>query len=236
MLVVTVFVPRACSCPPSLSLSVSPRLVHVPRACHCVCPQGMWLGLSLGPVHVPLWLCLSPGPVHIPWACHCLCPQGLFNSPEPVTVSVPGPVHVPRACHCLSPGPVCVPWACHCLSIPRACSSPLSLSRSLSLSPGPVITTEMRETVEQTTTDTLALHYTEETGSGTFDHYIFTLQETPHVHPVIMDRGDLDRKVMFHGLQPGHKYWVMAQTVSGAERSTTKRLKIFTGTFLITQG
>ena len=94
----------------------------------------------------------------------------------------------------------------------------------------------MRETVEQTTTDTLAFNYTVETGSGTFDHYVFTLQDTSHVPAVIMDRGDLDRKVMFHGLQPGHEYWVEARTVSGVERSTTKRLKIFTGTFLVTQG
>lgn len=106
----------------------------------------------------------------------------------------------------------------------------VTLDNVTSLSPAtvnatvkPVITTEMQETVDQTTTDTLAFNYTEETGSGTFDHYIFMLQDTPHITPVIRDRGDLDRKVMFRGLQAGHRYWVGAQTVSGTEISTTKR-------------
>lgn len=97
------------------------------------------------------------------------------------------------------------------------------------MSSEPVITTEMTETVEQTTTDTLALTYTEETGSGTFDHYTFSLQDSP---PVVKDRGDLDRTVMFHQLEAGHRYWVVAQTVSGSEISSAKRLKVFTGTLI----
>ena len=89
----------------------------------------------------------------------------------------------------------------------------------------------MGETMAQTTTTTIAFSYTEETSSGTFDNYVFSLQDDPLINPIVKSRSDLDRNVIFRELEAGHRYWVTAQTVSGAEISTAKRLKIFTGTF-----
>ena len=94
----------------------------------------------------------------------------------------------------------------------------------------PEITTTLSEN-SNTDTDSVAVDYTAETGSGVFDRYYFSVNDKKST-TVTKDDDDVRRTVQFNELDSGILYTVTAWTKSGSEKSREIRTQVRTGEIL----
>ena len=90
----------------------------------------------------------------------------------------------------------------------------------------PEIKIDLRED-SRTDTESVVIVYTNETGEGLFDQYVFTIDDQ-YSTTIARTRHD-ERVVRFGSLVSGHMYKITAQTGSGNERSREIHINVHTG-------
>jgi hypothetical protein len=77
----------------------------------------------------------------------------------------------------------------------------------------PVLTAQVSENEDATTTDTVALTYGDENQDGVFDNYVFTIDVSSQ-QQVVKPFSDTARNVLFSGLTAGTQYTISAKVFS----------------------